>query len=295
MTPSPEHIIILLAGLFAIAALFIIATTLLRRGQKQSNSDLWHVYAFEFLIVAVVLLPAYLGSGYLLAALLLFSLRAHREISKGSGLPFNALFLSSYVFSSVLFFTIVIHLLEPHIVQVLLLLSALITSAALYLTGHKRQREIWLLFLVLLSISCLLAVVEWKNGFLLLLFLYIITESNDSFAYLSGKLFGRKKLFPVISPQKTREGLLGGIIASMIIGLGLNYFFMNMPWLFILLVIGATIVSAVAGDLFFSVYKRSLGMKDFPAVIKKHGGVLDIYDSLLTASIVYYFLLLSVF
>lgn len=295
MNPDTERIIIMLAALFAVAALLITAVSLFRRAQSQSINELWRVYLFEFVIVAAILLPAYLGAGYFLAVLLLFSLRAHFEVSKSAGLAFNAVFLSSYLFGSALLLTLVFHILDPLVVQLLLLLAAALASLVLHLAGHEHQRENWLLFIVHMSTTCLLALLDRDNGFMLILFLFVITESNDSFAYLFGKIFGRKKLFPFTSPQKTLEGLLGGIIASLLIGFLLNQYLMNIFWLSILLVTGAIIASAVAGDLLFSVYKRGLDMKDFPAVIGNHGGILDIYDSLLVASIVYYFLVLAFF
>lgn len=250
------------------------------------------MYAYEFLIVAAVLFPAYLGITYMLAALLIFSLRAHWEISKTSGTGFNIAYLSNYLLSSVLFIAIVLQILEPHVVQVLLLTIAAMASLLIHISGKKYQQQNWILFVTLLSISCLLSIAGRDEGFFQILFLYVITETNDSFAYLAGKLFGRKKLFPSISPQKTLEGLVSGVIVSMAVGLVFNYYFLDLSWQFVLAVIGLTIVAAVAGDLLFSIYKRNLGLKDFPAVIKSQGGVLDIYDSLLTASIVYYPLML---
>lgn len=292
MISDPENIIILLAGLFAAAALLISISPLLRRVQQQSMRELWQVYAFEFLIVAAVLLPSYLGPAYLLAALLLFSLRAHWEISKSSGAGFNIAFLANYLFSSMLFIAIVLLILQPYVVQILLLTIAALTSLLLHITGKKYQQQNWVLFVIVLSISCLLSIATLEKGFFQILFLYVITETNDSFAYLAGKLFGRKKLFPSISPKKTLEGLAGGVIVSMAAGIAFNYYFLDLSWWFALIVISLTVAAAVAGDLLFSMYKRRVGIKDFPAVIKSQGGVLDIYDSLLAASIVYYSLML---
>lgn len=118
----------------------------------------------------------------------------------------------------------------------------------------------------------------------------------DCGAFFAGKLFGRHKLCPVISPKKTVEGLIGGVISSVIL---LQVF----GWVFsaifyggardvshlALLIIGffGAFVS-VLGDLSFSLIKRSCGIKDFGNVIPGHGGILDRFDSVIfTAPFVY--------
>jgi CDP-diglyceride synthetase len=117
---------------------------------------------------------------------------------------------------------------------------------------------------------------------------FLLVCVNDSFSQLWGRLVGTHKLCPELSPQKTWEGLLGGILttvgctlvmASMILGISL----------FIAAGIGIlTSLSATAGDLLFSYIKRNLGIKDFSSLLPGHGGVLDRFDSLITVAPVIY-------
>ncbi len=125
---------------------------------------------------------------------------------------------------------------------------------------------------------------------LLVLFLVML---NDSCAYFTGTFWGKKKLYPSVSPKKSVEGAIGGLAGS-ILAAGLAHVTF-MPWtgllplLFLGLVVG---VVAELGDLFESLLKRSFGVKDSGTLIPGHGGILDRLDSLLFAfPLTYYFAL----
>jgi phosphatidate cytidylyltransferase len=111
---------------------------------------------------------------------------------------------------------------------------------------------------------------------------------SDSGQYYTGRAFGRRPLAPSISPKKTMEGAIGGVVvatlAMMIVG---RYVFTSPLWLLALL--GAAIaLLGIVGDLFESLLKRSAGVKDSSNLIPGHGGVLDRIDSWLFAAPVYY-------
>lgn len=119
----------------------------------------------------------------------------------------------------------------------------------------------------------------------------------DSGAYFAGMLFGKHKLCPNISPKKTVEGAVGGVIVGTIMAVVSGLIFRY--WIYpdstyvnyiLLLVIGAvnTLISII-GDLSFSVIKRHCGVKDYGSIMPGHGGMLDRFDSvLLTAPIAYF-------
>lgn len=116
------------------------------------------------------------------------------------------------------------------------------------------------------------------RGLGLLVWAFIVTWSTDIGAYFAGRSFGKRKLAPVISPNKTVEGLYGGIAAATLLG-GAWALWMGLgPALLVLAPIFA--VAAQGGDLFESGMKRRAGVKDSGAWLPGHGGVLDRLDGL---------------
>lgn len=129
-----------------------------------------------------------------------------------------------------------------------------------------------------------------------LVWLIVITAfGTDIMAYFTGYLLGKHKLCPKISPKKTIEGSIGGILGSVILSGLFGYFFM--PDLLVhCLVIGVLggIVSQF-GDLTASIFKRKMGIKDYGNLIPGHGGILDRFDSVLfTGPMVYYYIALVI-
>ena len=169
--------------------------------------------------------------------------------------------------------------------------------------------NIWIFSVSILSI-CLLSFYEWikndfKNnyfGFLLIfnfgfwsIFYAVIDNSAfvfyaliilntalfDSFAYLVGSNFGKTYIAKGISPNKTLEGFIGGLIASVLLGCFAGYI-IDMYMLIIIFVIGS--IFAFIGDLLISYFKRQSGVKDTGTILPGHGGVLDRVDSHLLAT-----------
>lgn len=122
-----------------------------------------------------------------------------------------------------------------------------------------------------------------------LLFLTTITAASDTGAYFTGKSFGRHKLCPTISPKKTVEGFIGGMICGTAGAVLVAVYLLD--GINIFLVAAALLLTAlgVVGDLVESLLKRSTGVKDSGCILPGHGGILDRIDSLLlTAPALYY-------
>lgn len=140
--------------------------------------------------------------------------------------------------------------------------------------------------------SFILKIKDLPNGNYFLISLLIITWANDTGAYLIGTKLGKNKIFPKISPKKTIEGSIGGII------FGIASTFAFKSWLnltfYELLSLGLIIsIIAQLGDLFESVLKRGSGIKDSGTLVPGHGGILDCLDSLMfTAPVFYYYIIL---
>ncbi len=126
-----------------------------------------------------------------------------------------------------------------------------------------------------------------------LLILTGITAGSDSGAYYSGRAFGRHKLSPLISPNKTIEGAVGGMVVGMAVASLLALLLLDtVPWLFVLLSAVVLAVLGICGDLAESVIKRATGTKDSGTILGGHGGILDRADSMLFAAPALYYLLL---
>jgi phosphatidate cytidylyltransferase len=131
------------------------------------------------------------------------------------------------------------------------------------------------------------------TGFFYIIFVVTCTFLNDTGAYYIGKWKGRRKLSPVISPGKTVEGTFGGIITAIVTGGIVNLVFKS-PLPYFLTFVFAFMVSlaAIFGDLFESMIKRTVGVKDSGSILPGHGGVLDRFDSLILVFPVSYYSIL---
>ena len=128
-----------------------------------------------------------------------------------------------------------------------------------------------------------------REAVLLLLATIIV---SDSAQYFTGRLFGRTKLSPAISPKKTVEGALGGFVLAPIAMAAIARWWLPGRTTGWALLVGLVLVGlGIAGDLFESLLKRSAGVKDSSTLIPGHGGVLDRIDAMLFAAPVFYVLL----
>jgi phosphatidate cytidylyltransferase len=130
----------------------------------------------------------------------------------------------------------------------------------------------------------------WGAAALLVPFLTIVV--SDSAQYYGGRLMGRRKLAPAISPKKTVEGAVSGLVAAAaVMPLLAGWAFPGRP-VALMVVMGLVLgAMGICGDLFESLLKRSAGVKDASSLIPGHGGMLDRIDSLLFAGPVYYLFL----
>ena len=124
---------------------------------------------------------------------------------------------------------------------------------------------------------------DQAHGEFLILLLLIIIWAADIGAYFSGRHFGRTKLAPVISPKKTWEGVIGGIVLAGIAALLLAHYTPGMETAAgpVAILVAVTVLASVGGDLFISMHKRTVKVKDCGKIFPGHGGVLDRFDSLL--------------
>ena len=146
-------------------------------------------------------------------------------------------------------------------------------------------------FYILFSFTCLVIIRRIPNGEYIYLLAFIGAWVTDTFAYFTGWLFGRHKLIPEVSPKKTVEGAVGGVVFC--VGAFMLYGFIigaktNISPNYIALCVSAIFVSVISqiGDLVFSLIKREHGVKDYGKIVPGHGGILDRFDSVIPVSVV---------
>lgn len=132
---------------------------------------------------------------------------------------------------------------------------------------------------------------QLPQGSLWLIFLTGLIAASDTGAYYAGRQWGKRKIFPNISPKKTLAGVVGGVVCGTVVAIGINCFFVK-PLPFFVLVSMAILlfIVGIAGDLCESMLKRANGVKDSGTILAGHGGLLDRIDSLLLSAPVLYYL-----
>jgi phosphatidate cytidylyltransferase len=125
----------------------------------------------------------------------------------------------------------------------------------------------------------------------LLSFFFLVLMGSDVGAYYTGRTLGKRKLAPSISPGKTWEGAVGGVVAALLMAdLAHFWFFRELPLKYMMPLAGVMAILGILGDLAESALKRSAGAKDAANILPGHGGILDRLDSLLfNAPLIYYF------
>lgn len=153
-------------------------------------------------------------------------------------------------------------------------------------------------FYITVAFASLVLLRYRPNGAFLFLLPFIGSWVTDTFAYFTGRVCGRHKLAPAVSPKKTVEGSIGGIVfavgAFLLYGLILTAFDLTPNYLALTLLGLAVSVVSQIGDLALSVIKRERGIKDYGRLFPGHGGVLDRFDSVIaTAPLTLFFTLLG--
>lgn len=171
-------------------------------------------------------------------------------------------------------------------------------ASLVYLVVHRENPSLkqseWLLWLVGLFVMwpmfvALLKLYHLEHGSFWLMLLFSITAGSDVGGYCFGKLFGKRKLMPMISPGKTVAGLIGALTFSVCFAYIMLWFLgLNAPVLVIAVLAMVCSLLAILGDLSESFIKRVFGVKDSSHVLPGHGGLWDRFDSLAAVAPFYY-------
>ena len=265
------------------------------------------------ILTAVVLLPILIASiliealaplfAVLVAAALLLALIEFWLLAKKQQIRADAAAgaLSALALMVVFCFTQPRQLPDLTMIQIILMLLTGGALTAAMVRGAPFNRMIPSVAVTVLSVMYIILLgghlIAVRVGFQpglsrnLLGFFFLVLMGSDAAAYYGGRLFGRHKLAPTISPGKTWEGAIAGMLASLLLAAAAHYwFFLSLPLKFALPLAALMNVLGVLGDLTESALKRSAGAKDTAQILPGHGGMLDRVDSLLfNAPLIYYF------
>ena len=133
------------------------------------------------------------------------------------------------------------------------------------------------------------------HGMFLILFMLFSAWATDTFAYFAGSFLGKHKLCPKISPKKTVEGAIGGVLGCVVFNVVLytiyeNFVFDDPVHNYFPIIVGSIVTSIIGmcGDLTASIIKRNYGVKDFGNLIPGHGGIMDRFDSVIFITAAFY-------
>jgi len=210
----------------------------------------------------------------------------------------------AYLLLAIAFYFLSYREINPTSVNILLVASILVNLFLLRdvlilnkLSLFKKRRYFCIIFYIISGFVFLSLIpsIGADNTFnpAILFSIFVLVWSNDTFAYLVGKNFGKRKLMESISPKKTVEGLFGGlagaIIASVIVFKITNLYNIYI-WLFLAIIVS---ILGTIGDLIQSKFKRKAGVKDSGKLMPGHGGLYDRLDSIIYASpFIYTFLVI---
>jgi phosphatidate cytidylyltransferase len=248
----------------------------------------------EIIIVGLVIPPAYFGGIVFIVVMAGIGLGALRELyalygnmlpiplKLGGWLSGAGLFIGAYWANE----PVDMYMLIPFIG--LLLLTINIFLPVVPNNSHAIGLTLLGIIYPCLFLAHIILISNSPEGFTKILFMYVVLESHDSFAMLGGRFFGRKKMFPTLSPKKTVEGVVCGFLFAFFIALVLNNYIGLFSLSQVLSVALLIVIFTLLGDLAASKLKRDAGVKDFGNLLPKQGGILDIYDSLIFVSPVFY-------
>lgn len=250
-------------------------------------------------LVALALVLIITGGNVLLVSTLILSLIGLFEFYRAPGFERTPLAIAGYAFAVVYYLNLRFHfLLSDFMIVTLFLVLVLIIYVLSYPKYDTPQAAgaFFGLFYVAVMLSYIYLTRELPHGKYIVWLIFLASWGSDTCAYCVGKLFGKHKMTPVLSPHKSVEGGVGGVAGAILLTLIYLLVFQNAMHLHIRTIVllalsaGVGALISMVGDLAASAIKRNYGIKDYGKLIPGHGGVLDRFDSvIITAPVIYYF------
>ncbi|SEQ11665.1 phosphatidate cytidylyltransferase [Lachnospiraceae bacterium RM5] len=248
------------------------------------------------ILVLIALITIILGGNVLLATIGIISVIGYFELVRVYKLEKSPMAVVGYI-ACVSYYVILFFKLNESIL--FLIIVALLLNMAFYVFTFPKYKAYQLmitvfgLFYVVIMLSYIYQVRMMDTGKYLVWLIFLSSWGCDTCAYLVGVMFGNKRLAPVLSPKKSLEGAIGGVIGAALLAFIYSYIFReqmgdNAIIIYPIVCFFGAIASQV-GDLTASGIKRENDVKDYSHLIPGHGGILDRFDSMIvTAPIIFY-------
>lgn len=256
-------------------------------------------------MIVIALVTMFLGGPYLAGILLLISLVGYRELTKAQKVNeaskgFNGLETVGMI--GVVIYYIIMYFWQDTTFLLACIVLVFMAEMFLYVISFPRyhaQQVVTAIFSFLYApvmLSFMYMTRMSEQGIYLVWLILISSWGCDTCAYCVGKLIGRKKIFPVLSPHKSLEGCIGGVVGAALIG-GLYAYFVveqvisdqKVLWIIVFISAVGALMSMV-GDLAASAIKRNHNIKDYGKILPGHGGIMDRFDSMIVTAPMIYFL-----
>ncbi|WP_412522611.1 phosphatidate cytidylyltransferase [Shewanella chilikensis] len=293
--------------LFACIGLLLVVATLIGRllaWRKGNNAVIANLNAridawwMMVLAIGIAFLFGLYGVILLFALVSFYALREFLTLTPTRASDYPALVAAFYFALPVQYLLIAIHwygmfsiFIPVYLFLLMPILAALGGDTTRYL--ERTAKVQWGLMIAVYCVSSVPALMTLKiegyegRNLLLIAWLILVVQLSDVLQYCCGKLFGKRKVAPKLSPSKTLEGLVGGVLLATLVGTSLFWITPFTPWQAAIIALLVNLLG-FAGGLVMSAIKRDRGVKDWGHMIEGHGGMLDRMDSVCFAAPVFF-------
>ncbi|MBU0573213.1 MAG: phosphatidate cytidylyltransferase [Candidatus Margulisbacteria bacterium] len=272
----------------AAASVFLV-----KKKMKAEARSLWIKYLVWYLIIPVLFIPILLGKSYFVTVIMILSLLCYREFTRATGLWQDKTFCwSGYLSIAMIFAGVYMDWYGLYTAMPIYCTLAIFAIPILRGDFKGMIQKTCLTVLGILYFGWFFSHVAFLSnmefGMAHAVFLFILVELNDASAFICGKIFGKHKLNPNISPNKTWEGTVGALLITILFSFVFRFAIPEFS-LWQVALIGILIsIGGTLGDLTISFIKRDLDIKDMGKLIPGHGGLLDRFDSLIFAAPIFF-------
>jgi phosphatidate cytidylyltransferase len=278
---------------WSILAMAGIAIAALKYLAKKNVDAVWLTYRGWLMMVPFITVCIVAGRGTTIFAVALISILGVKEFARATGL-YKDWWLTGAVYMSIVLLGVLAYVRDPRLgtdgwygmymampvyAIALLFTIPILTGRA---KGQLQNASLAVMSFIYFGwmFGHLSLLTNTRNAYGYVFFIIFAVQLNDVAAYCCGKLFGKHKLNPEISPNKTWEGSIGAVLVSLAVPWLLHFSFPHFGPLQLILIGLLVGIGGQLGDLTISFIKRDIGIKDMGAAIPGHGGILDRVDSL---------------